>query len=44
MFHLDAGNSESYGDQTTLWKDLTSNNNDFSNEILEQRYKYLKTN
>ena len=29
-FHLDAGNSESYGDQTTLWKDLTSNNNDFS--------------
>lgn len=30
MFHLDAGNSESYGDQTTLWKDLTSNNNDFS--------------
>ena len=32
MFHLDAGNSESYGDQTTLWKDLTSNNNDFSKE------------
>ena len=29
MFHLDAGNAESYGDQTTLWKDLTTNNNDF---------------
>jgi len=32
MFHLDAGNAESYGDQTTLWKDLTSNNNDFQKQ------------
>tara|TARA_R100001082_G_scaffold98116_1_gene66237 strand:+ start:347 stop:1375 length:1029 start_codon:yes stop_codon:yes gene_type:complete len=32
MFHLDAGNAESYGDQTTLWKDLTTNNNDFQKQ------------